>query len=200
MPLAPFIPEFFGCYTKDNTEFVIIEDLTSGFSSPCIADIKIGTTSWDPDAPEEKKSRMKKKRIGTTTQSLGVRIVGMVMQKNGSVVKRLTRNEGEELNDPQFYTELKNFVPNSLKDSFKSVIEKISSLYVETLDENPGFRIYSSSLLVIYDGDNPTEIRVKIIDLAHCHSDIRVFNVSLSDSAFDDGFFSGLNNLKANKV
>ena len=51
---ADFIPQFHGVNkkTKNGKEktFLMMENLTSNFSKPCIMDVKIGTRTWGPDA------------------------------------------------------------------------------------------------------------------------------------------------------
>ncbi|KAF2070008.1 hypothetical protein CYY_008678 [Polysphondylium violaceum] len=46
-PLLQLIPKFYGVETRDNKEFLILQDLTYGYSKPCIADIKLGLTHHD---------------------------------------------------------------------------------------------------------------------------------------------------------
>lgn len=52
-----------------------MEDLTFGFSKPCIMDLKMGTTTAGENANFLKKSYMVKKDKKTTSLQLGLRIV-----------------------------------------------------------------------------------------------------------------------------
>nr|AGM32417.1 inositol polyphosphate kinase family protein [Coptotermes formosanus] len=195
-PLASSIPKLFGSFVSEGTEYVVIEDLTFGFKSPSVADFKVGTRTWDPDATDEKKNGLIEKQKGSTTDSLGVRIIDLKIKKNGEVTKQVKKADGLKLSQDDYRQQLKDFVPEKLKSGYNSQVKDIKCQFEKTLKKFPGFRIYASSLLVLYDGDSPTSIRTKIIDLAHCHLDINTeYGVSNSDKEYDDGVIKGLENL-----
>ena len=63
---------------------IVLKDETAGFTSPNIADIKLGFRLWDDSAAPDKQDRLDRVSATTTSGSLGFRIAGMnVMQPNG---------------------------------------------------------------------------------------------------------------------
>jgi 1D-myo-inositol-tetrakisphosphate 5-kinase/inositol-polyphosphate multikinase len=59
-----------------------MEDLTFGYSKPCIMDVKMGTLTAGENANFLKKSYMVKKDKKTTSQSLGLRLVASRVRFN----------------------------------------------------------------------------------------------------------------------
>jgi len=57
-----------------NDSFVLMTDVTNNFSKPCVMDLKMGTLTYEPDAPEEKKYREYNKY--PQQEKFGFRIVG----------------------------------------------------------------------------------------------------------------------------
>ncbi|PWN45980.1 SAICAR synthase-like protein [Ceraceosorus guamensis] len=54
-----------------------LENLTHGFAKPCVLDVKLGTQLWDEsDASEEKRARMNKTALETTSAETGIRFTG----------------------------------------------------------------------------------------------------------------------------
>jgi hypothetical protein len=87
--LATFTPPYYGLVGQDvdaipssltpygvtQDAHLLLQDMTSQFSKPCVIDLKMGTHSYEPDAPKEKRNREYSKY---PQQSLfGFRIVGM---------------------------------------------------------------------------------------------------------------------------
>ncbi|KAI8070321.1 hypothetical protein BC940DRAFT_345460 [Gongronella butleri] len=54
-----------------------LENIVSGFTRPCIIDIKLGFRIYEDSADDAKKAKMIKNARGTTIESLGLRISGM---------------------------------------------------------------------------------------------------------------------------
>ena len=70
--LRKCIPEFFGVEKVGfrngitvTEEFLILRDITEGFSRPAIMDIKIGSRTWGPDASTKKQAQEDAKYAGT---------------------------------------------------------------------------------------------------------------------------------------
>ena len=58
-------------------DYMVLENLTSKFSSPSILDLKVGTRQHGDDIPEAKKRKHMKTVAESTSSTLGVRICGM---------------------------------------------------------------------------------------------------------------------------
>ena len=60
-----------------NSEFILLENLTWQFQSPCILDVKLGTRTYHKDHSEAKRKLHIDRDAATTTATLGLRICGM---------------------------------------------------------------------------------------------------------------------------
>eukprot|EP01118_Nematostelium_gracile_P004140 TRINITY_DN14876_c0_g2_i1.p1 TRINITY_DN14876_c0_g2~~TRINITY_DN14876_c0_g2_i1.p1 ORF type:complete len:294 (+),score=78.41 TRINITY_DN14876_c0_g2_i1:52-933(+) len=189
--LVSFAPTFFGTEEKDGHNYIVIQDLTKGFSKPCILDIKIGTSSVGEDASPEKKAAMEKKDKGTTTVSLGMRITAMrVFDETTGEFKGYDKAWGKSVTDTTFLESLKVYFHNGnalRSELVPSFIELLKNIHAH-VDEQRHLRIYSSSLLFIYDGvsDN-SKVDLRMIDFAHVHP--------ITDGGKDDGYIFGVSNL-----
>lgn len=79
-------------------------------------------------------------------------------------------------------------------DRVKALLEKLLELH-DILNRSEGFRFYSSSLLIAFDGHSPSSsnISVKMIDFAHS-----TYPGFLQDQAYsgaDDGYILGIDSL-----
>jgi hypothetical protein len=189
--LKEVIPKFFG--VLDNC--VIIEDITAGFTSPCLADFKVGKRHYDPDAPSDKVSGLIAKQKGSTTDSHGLRLIDGKIRKGGKVTKEWDRKVGLKFSESQLEAMIHEFIPPSLKDQFNRKLDALYDIYNEHLEKNPGFRMYAASILIGYDGDKPTELRQVLIDFAHTHLSLKDEGYDPEKSEYDDGVMEGISSM-----
>ena len=64
-------------------DYVVLEDLTLKFQYPCVLDLKVGTRQHGDDITEEKRKLQAEKCAKSTSQTLGVRICGMQVKREG---------------------------------------------------------------------------------------------------------------------
>ncbi|KAJ2236960.1 hypothetical protein IWW45_001359 [Coemansia sp. RSA 485] len=165
--LKSFIPEFYGTLqlNKDPSNgtdiqeqpfesLLCLENLVCGFESPCVMDIKIGTRMHDIDATPEKAARMKAKADERTAIKIGFAVSGMSQPGQPTrtmdwAIKLTTETVVTEALVPFFATaesaigsEYRRFIINQFITEVKEYRDVIRSS--ET-------RMYSSSLLLIYD-------------------------------------------------
>jgi len=185
------------------TDVILLENLAAKFSQPCIMDIKIGKRSYADDATESKRARSEAKARSTTSHSLGFRLCGMQVY---------SPTEGRFLRQDKYYGRMltPETVPDALGTFFglhgdtppspEHVVRShaIVAALADRLDELrtalaslTGVRFYSSSVLLMYEG-NPAAgegtaspaslVDLRIIDFA---------NTTLSVERPDDGNAAG---------
>ena len=192
-PLSPCVPEYFGNHILDGVNMLVIRDTTAGMTSPCLADLKVGTRHYDLTASDEKRIGLIEKAKNSTTPTLGVRVIDAKIRQHGQVVKSWDRKQGLQFTEEEFIQVVKDFLPGKKLSEFHTEIVKIRDAYAATMKAYPGFRVYASSILISYDGDKP--IIVKLIDFAHLYIDIGAEGVDISDPIYDDGVLGALESL-----
>lgn len=147
---------------------LVLENAAYGYKQPNIMDIKLGTRLWADDAPQEKKNRFDKIAAETTHKDLGFRIAGMRVFR-GSHDKAELDQEDYRIYDKdwgRFTVNAENVVDSLRKFIFneaakvdlehgKAVAQafKRDLEHVRDVLEQEESRMYSASLLFVFEGD-----------------------------------------------
>ncbi|KAI5921298.1 inositol polyphosphate multikinase [Camillea tinctor] len=147
---------------------VVLDNASFGYKRPNIMDAKLGLRLWADDAPLEKKERFDKIAAETTHKNFGFRVAGMRVYK-GSTDESELDAEGFRIydkdwgrftvNDDNIIDSFKKFIFNEAANIDEDLGKVIAGAFAEDLRmvqkilENEESRMYSSSLLFVFEGD-----------------------------------------------
>ncbi|EFA77228.1 hypothetical protein PPL_12438 [Heterostelium album PN500] len=196
LPIYQLIPRYYGVYNS----YIILEDLTSGYSKPCIMDIKLGLTHHDLDLdilypkPIENHESLEEQQLIArlkaqthitkrnkswlvskyiTTPLLGFCLCGYQKYNNNKKeFEKVTKEQGRYLNLTTIREKLLEFFhtgSNLRSDAIECLSQKLTS-FKDYFENNPEFKFRSTSLLLIYEGDDSAQqskCDIRLIDFAH---------------------------------
>lgn len=205
-----------GVERKESEKYIVLENLTAGLNKACVLDLKMGTRMYSDSASQSKIESQKRKSLKTTSATLGVRFCGFQKYCNQrNIFERLDKYVGRDADNLEFRNLVKHFFSRRevlRRDVIQCVLDEI--LYItHVLSNLDQMRLYSSSLLIIYEGlekekggsveseslysldrddDDKPVVKVKIIDFANAAlpEDDQVHHGP------DQGFLLGLHNLQ----
>lgn len=83
--------------------FVLLEDITRRFKYPCVIDLKMGTRQYGDDASAQKKASQTQKCHQSTSEQMGVRMVGMQLyDSKQSQFVYVNKYEGRRMDQQKF--------------------------------------------------------------------------------------------------
>ncbi|KAN0026687.1 hypothetical protein ACTFIV_007677 [Dictyostelium citrinum] len=180
--LSKLIPKFYGTVIQDGKEWIVLEDLTYGYSKPNIMDIKLGLShhdvdletiysppsSNDPNVNFETLKRQANMSLHKelyeswllskyiTTPKLGFCVCGS--QKHNcytNQLEKIQKEQGRTFTTITVKDKLYDFFQNGIKfrpEIIESMINRLS-LFKDFFENNPDYRFRSTSILFLYEGD-----------------------------------------------
>eukprot|EP00038_Savillea_parva_P028956 m.68019 g.68019 ORF g.68019 m.68019 type:complete len:1158 (+) comp8484_c0_seq1:350-3823(+) len=150
---------------------IVIENLLAQFSKPCILDVKVGTRQHGDEVTGPKRERAIQRCAQTTSAILGLRVSGMrVWQDDQDEPVTFDKVYGKQLTEHTFNDVFEQFFDNGKGGLRLEVMRRVQKRVEELKDvvkNIPGFRFFSSSLLVVYDADSTNDaVDVRLIDFA----------------------------------
>ena len=151
---------------------IVLENVAGDFKKPNILDVKLGARLWADDAPPDKRARLDKTAGDTTTGSLAFRIAGMKTYHGHEADRPPILNvDGYKLFDKTYG---RAFDANTVCQGFEEffllphqqhatgAVRKVVKRFIADLEgmacvlESEESRMYSASLLFVYEGDPAT--------------------------------------------
>uniref|UniRef100_A0A1I7Z5E2 Kinase n=1 Tax=Steinernema glaseri TaxID=37863 RepID=A0A1I7Z5E2_9BILA len=140
-----------------NRCLMLLEDIVAKYRRPCVVDLKMGTRQYGDDASPQKQKRQTEKCEASTSASLGVRMVGMqLLEDAGDCYSYINKHEGREMDSARFTAALRKFLAMADVPRCRKLLAKLERLR-EMLALAEGYRFFSSSILIAFDGANETD-------------------------------------------
>lgn len=167
--LKLLIPTFYGFETRNDSTYVVLENLLSGYDHPNIMDCKLGRITWTSKHSEKTIMNQEAKNKQTTTGTLGFRISGIIVKDNeGNKVEQLVKSEA-----------FSNIRDDNIHEYFRKIVTKDGRLQVEVVEqfisetervkawfERNTEKTFKASSVLYINGKNG-RAQCRYIDLAH---------------------------------
>lgn len=145
------------------SDAIVLENLCYPFVRPCTIDVKLGSRLWDDDASLEKRKRFEEISENTTSGCLGFRISAMkIWNINETTYQTYSKEWGKSLTMLTVSDGLDTFLSSleTKEQRLRVVSEWINSLtQIQEVLNEVEVRMYSSSLLFIYESDPEVVVR-----------------------------------------
>jgi inositol-polyphosphate multikinase len=154
---------------------IAISNAAAGITKPCVIDLKLGARLWDDDSPLAKRQKLDEVSNESTSGSLGFRVAGMKVWA-GDEVEQNGKEEHCEIKDgfkayDKFYgrdltketvmgafeTFLGGVQGGKLKRKYANLVRKRFVRELESMEytlQHEESRMYSASILMVYEGDD----------------------------------------------
>lgn len=149
---------------------IMLENVAEHYQKPNILDVKLGARLWADDAPRAKREKLDRNAEETTSKALGIRIAGMRTwqgfdrnDNSGPLIdgyRVYDKNYGRALTSETVRQGFEDFFRIGKGDVPNKLIKRVIRRFVEDLEglrsalEKEESRMYSSSLLFVYEGDH----------------------------------------------
>ena len=185
------------------TPYLLMKDLASGFARPAVLDIKLGTRTWAFGADSKKVERMKGKCQHCPTAELRFRVrAAMWYSQNPDKwptddgVNFVTREQGNTWTEEELFAFLKDFF--HFRQQLPFFVKRLESLRdaVVRLRNECNARMYASSVLLVYDEDDPKKMECRILDFAKTYLNVEKMAEKFHEDVDDceDGVVPALTN------
>ena len=208
--MAVFTPDYFGLVDLKSIDthehstlttnkapslhYLLLEDITINYRHPNVIDLKMGTQTYEPSAPDSKKMREVQKY--TMQEEFGFRIEGMRFydeSTNGYICQGKRFGTGL-MTEVQVIYALRMFLCSGTDTICSSTVDSIMRQLIEIKhwfqNCNSDIAIYTGSILIVHEGsiaskDEAAPPAVKMIDYEHvCRR-----------KGGDEGYLKGINTL-----
>lgn len=118
-----FAPDYYGTELIESHNYIIVENLLSGYLHASILDCKVGKVIWTPEHDEAKTKRQQDAAARTTTSTLGFRICGIVQKdQQGNIIGSSGKYQLEPTDD-------------NAHEQFRRIVTRGDIILVEFVDQ-----------------------------------------------------------------
>ena len=164
--IRPFIPECRRVTISDTgLASIVLADITEGFKSPCILDIKLGTSYVCPGDSPARRKEMEKKAATTAAHRLGIRLTACAARDyrlEKALASRMTFRH-------QFIAVMRRFAfyAESRAEEIMNMAADECERILACFEGIDALKFVASSLIFCYDAAAPSFLRVSLVDFTH---------------------------------